>query len=129
MRSELGNRMLSQGTNALASSIVLACRPRPESAPRTDRRGFLAALIAIFAIGLALDLQGAVCPSPSADPQAFLQAGAGFDEAAIQAQIAARAAAKAGKDFAEADRIRNALLAQGIVLKDSAAGTTWEAAQ
>ena len=63
------------------------------------------------------------------DPQAFLQAGAGFDEAAIQAQIAARAAAKAGKDFAEADRIRNALLAQGIVLKDSAAGTTWEAAQ
>ncbi len=47
----------------------------------------------------------------------------------IQAQIAARAAAKAGKDFAEADRIRNALLAQGIVLKDSAAGTTWEAAQ
>lgn len=47
----------------------------------------------------------------------------------IQAQIAARAAAKAGKNFAEADRIRNALLAQGIVLKDSAAGTTWEAAQ
>ena len=63
------------------------------------------------------------------DPKAFLQAGAGFDEAAIQAQIAARAAAKAGKDFAEADRIRNALLAQGIVLKDSVAGTTWEAAQ
>ncbi len=63
------------------------------------------------------------------DPQAFLQAGAGFDEATIQVQIAARAAAKAGKDFAEADRIRNALLAQGIVLKDSAAGTTWEAAQ
>jgi cysteinyl-tRNA synthetase len=63
------------------------------------------------------------------DPQAFLQAGAGLNEVAIQAQIAARAAAKAGKNFAEADRIRNALLAQGIVLKDSAAGTTWEAAQ
>ena len=39
------------------------------------------------------------------------------------------AAAKAAKNFAEADRIRQALLAQGIVLKDSAAGTTWEAAQ
>ncbi|TFI41819.1 cysteine--tRNA ligase [Diaphorobacter nitroreducens] len=64
-----------------------------------------------------------------ADPQDFLKAGAGLDEAAIQAQIAARAAAKAAKNFAEADRIRNDLLAQGIVLKDSAAGTTWEAAQ
>ena len=63
------------------------------------------------------------------DPQAFLQAGAGLDEAAIAEQIAARAAAKAAKNFAEADHIRQALLAQGIVLKDSAAGTTWEAAQ
>jgi len=63
------------------------------------------------------------------DPQTFLKAGAGLDDAAIQSQIAARAAAKAAKNFAEADRIRNELLAQGIVLKDSAAGTAWEAAQ
>ncbi|HNQ11251.1 MAG TPA: cysteine--tRNA ligase [Giesbergeria sp.] len=62
------------------------------------------------------------------NPQAFFQAGAGFDEAAIQAQIAARAAAKAAKNFAEADRIRKELLEQGIVLKDSPTGTTWEAA-
>jgi len=61
------------------------------------------------------------------DPQAFLQAGSALDEAAIAAQIAARAAAKAARNFAEADRIRNALLEQGIALKDSAAGTTWEA--
>lgn len=65
-----------------------------------------------------------------ADPQQFLQAGAtGVDAAAIEAQIGARAAAKAEKNWAEADRIRKALLEQGIVLKDSAAGTTWEAAQ
>jgi cysteinyl-tRNA synthetase len=36
--------------------------------------------------------------------------------------------AKAAKNWAEADRIRKELLEQGIVLKDSAAGTTWEAA-
>ena len=60
------------------------------------------------------------------DPKAFAQAGAGVDEDAIQAQIAARAAAKAAKNFAEADRIRQALAAEGIVLKDSPTGTTWE---
>jgi len=62
------------------------------------------------------------------DPRAFLQAGAGLDEATIRQRIDERAAAKKAKNFAEADRIRNELLAQGIVLKDSAAGTTWEAA-
>jgi cysteinyl-tRNA synthetase len=62
------------------------------------------------------------------DPKAFLRAGAVLDEATIQQQIDARAAAKKAKDFAEADRIRKALLEQGIVLKDSPTGTTWEAA-
>ena len=41
--------------------------------------------------------------------------------------IAQRATAKAAKNFPEADRIRQELLGQGIVLKDSPAGTTWEA--
>jgi cysteinyl-tRNA synthetase len=62
------------------------------------------------------------------DPTVYLQAGAGLDDAAIQAQIQARADAKKAKNFAEADRIRNDLLAQGILLKDLAAGTTWESA-
>jgi cysteinyl-tRNA synthetase len=62
------------------------------------------------------------------DPQAFLRSGAALDDATIQQRIEERAAAKKARDFAAADRIRAELLAQGIVLKDSAAGTTWEAA-
>jgi cysteinyl-tRNA synthetase len=61
------------------------------------------------------------------DPQTYLQAGAALDDAAIQTLIAQRGAAKAAKDFSRADQIRKDLLAQGIVLKDSPAGTTWEA--
>ena len=63
-------------------------------------------------------------------PQVFLRAGAtdSIDTSTIEAQIAARAAAKSDKNWAEADRIRQTLLEQGIVLKDSATGTTWEAA-
>jgi cysteinyl-tRNA synthetase len=58
-------------------------------------------------------------------PRDFLQAGSGLDEAAIRERIDARAAAKAVRNFAEADRIRAELAAQGIELKDSAQGTTW----
>jgi putative DNA methylase len=44
MRTELGNRMRSIDSNALAASIVLACRPREETARTVDRRGLVAAL-------------------------------------------------------------------------------------
>ncbi|MFD3166809.1 DUF1156 domain-containing protein [Herpetosiphon sp. NSE202] len=44
MRSELSNRMVASGTNALASSIVLVCRPRAADAQRVTRNAFLAAL-------------------------------------------------------------------------------------
>ncbi len=50
---------------------------------------------------------------------------AGWMQPALSTCIAARAAAKAAKNFAEADRIRQQLAAQGVALKDSAAGTTW----
>ena len=63
------------------------------------------------------------------EPQHFLQTGAQLDASAIEAHIAARAQAKASRNWAEADRIRDQLLQQGIVLKDSSTGTTWEMAQ
>jgi cysteinyl-tRNA synthetase len=62
------------------------------------------------------------------DPKAFLQSGAALDDAVIQTLIAQRNVAKAARDFALADSIRKNLLAQGVILKDSTSGTTWEAA-
>ena len=65
------------------------------------------------------------------DPQAYLQAGGasdGLDEQAIAGRIAERAAAKAARNFALADQIRQQLLDMGVVLKDGPTGTTWERA-
>lgn len=44
MRTEMANRSIASGTNALASSIVLVCRKRPEDAPQTTRRNLIATL-------------------------------------------------------------------------------------
>ena len=61
------------------------------------------------------------------DPKVFLQAGSALSESSILERIAERANAKAHRNFALADSIRKSLLEQGIVLKDSATGTSWEA--
>ena len=61
----------------------------------------------------------------------FLQAGAagkGLSEAAVERLIAARQAARRDKNFAESDRIRDELVAAGIVLEDGAGGTSWRRA-
>jgi cysteinyl-tRNA synthetase len=81
------------------------------------RSGELAGLLRALGACLGV-LQG--------DPKAFLQAGSTLDETTILERIAQRSAAKAARDFVLADSIRKELLAQGIVLKDAATGTTWE---
>jgi len=62
------------------------------------------------------------------DPDAFLKGGAeedGLGDNEIDALIEQRTAAKQEKNWAEADRIRDELQAQGIILEDGASGTTW----
>jgi putative DNA methylase len=61
-RSELSNRMIASGSNALASSIVLSLRPRHQEAPTTDRRGFIAALEAELPDALRRLQQGQIAP-------------------------------------------------------------------
>jgi putative DNA methylase len=63
VRSERGGRMIAVGTNALASSIVLALRPREVGAPATDRTGFLVALHAELEEALPRIREGAIAPA------------------------------------------------------------------
>ena len=62
VRSELTNRMLSQGTNALASSIVLACRPRPGDASTTTQRAFVQRMKSELPGALRTLMQGDIAP-------------------------------------------------------------------
>ena len=62
MRTELGNRMIGMGTNALASSIVLVCRRRPADAVAATRRDFLTALRSELPQALRLLQTGNIAP-------------------------------------------------------------------
>ena len=62
MRTERAGRVRDIASNALASSIVLACRPRPEGAGVTDRRGLIAALRAEMPSALRKLEQSSVAP-------------------------------------------------------------------
>lgn len=61
-RTETASRMLAQGKNALASSIVLSLRPRRPHAPTTDRRGFIGTLEGELPDALRKLQQGQIAP-------------------------------------------------------------------
>lgn len=62
------------------------------------------------------------------DPESFMQGEGGHSDLDIESLISARIAAKAAKNYAEADSIRKTLADAGIILEDSPQGTTWRRA-
>ena len=62
IRTEMKTRQVAMGTNALASSIVLVCRPRPVDAPIASRRQFLNALRAELPAALKNLQRGSIAP-------------------------------------------------------------------
>jgi cysteinyl-tRNA synthetase len=58
--------------------------------------------------------------------QAAGLAAAAVDRSEVERLVAARAAARAARNWAESDRLRDALATMGVIVKDSKGGTTWE---
>jgi putative DNA methylase len=76
MRSELSNRMIASGTNALASSIVLVCRPRSSNAPMATRNEYVRALQSELPKALGLLIKG-TAPVSAIAPVDLAQAAIG----------------------------------------------------
>ncbi|MEL6826018.1 MAG: hypothetical protein AAFN91_07165, partial [Pseudomonadota bacterium] len=84
----------------------------------TRRHQFVKARANLLAAGALLGLL-------SKTPAQWEQGGDSDDKARIDELVAARIQARADKNWAEADRIRDALAAEGIEIMDSAEGATW----
>lgn len=77
------------------------------------------------ALNASAELMG-LLKDPYSEWQTQTQHQPQLEEAAIKAAIQARLQARDNKDWAEADRIRDELLEQGIILKDGPEGTSWQ---
>ena len=85
--------------------------------------------LAAAALGAGLKRLAGVLGLLQADPDDYLKGGGvspgELDDAAIQARIDARNAARSAKDYAEADRLREELAKAGVALEDGPGGTSW----
>ena len=88
------------------------------AADRKDQAAMAAARADLLAAGALLGLL-------TKTPAQWEQGGDSDDNARIDALVAARVQARADKDWAEADRIRDELAAEGIEIMDAAGGATW----
>ncbi len=101
--------------------------------PLTDDLNTAAALAELHrlddpaALKAGANLMGLLGQTQSARAQGSIAA-AGLDVARIEALIEARRAARAAKDWAASDRVRDELLAMGVAVKDGKDGTTWSVA-
>ncbi|MEM9572422.1 MAG: cysteine--tRNA ligase [Pseudomonadota bacterium] len=91
------------------------------AADRKDAAGMAEARADLLAAGVLLGLL-------TRSPAEWEQGGDSDENARIDALVAARVQARADKDWAEADRIRDELAAEGIEIMDSAGGATWRRA-
>ena len=118
----IGHDLNVAGAIAALNGALAGIPFEAESAPLSTEDGIrsgtwgddLAALHKMNAVLGVLDLE--------CEPA---RTGGGMDEDAIEAKLVARAEAKANRDFAAADAIRDELIADGIVIKDGPDGTTW----
>ena len=114
--------------------------PGKNSAAMNDDFGTVEAVAVLFELALEVNKTGDIhlagCLKTLAgiigllqrEPAEFLQGGAasdGLSNAAIDALIEQRKQARADKNWAESDRIRDVLNAENIILEDGAGGTTW----
>ena len=127
------------GPGAVASTIPMAVRAALEddiNSPKAiaelhELAGRLNKASGTECDSLAADLRagGQVLGLLQADPETWFkwqpEAGAGLTDAAIEALIAGRNDAKKARNFAEADRIRDELKANGVALEDTPGGTKW----
>jgi cysteinyl-tRNA synthetase len=109
---------------------IAANKAKKDPAKHNELRGLAAAAVeALAQSGAPLGLMQATADAFLARTQERRIRTRKLDPKAIDASLAERASARAGKDFARADAIRKELLEKGVEVLDGPTGSTWRALQ